>query len=100
SVSLTGEVAPKRCCLRSAGKAGDALFVTGMLGASLATGHHLNFRPRLGEARWLAKNFKIHAMMDLSDGLGSDLPRLALASGTGFQIEPASLPRAADTTPE
>jgi thiamine-monophosphate kinase len=100
AVSLTGEVAPKRCCLRSAGKAGDALFVTGRLGGSLATGHHLNFRPRLSEARWLAKNFKIRAMMDLSDGLGADLPRLALASGVGFQIDPEALPRADGVTPE
>jgi thiamine-monophosphate kinase len=100
AVSLTGEVAPKRCCLRSAGKAGDALFVTGRLGGSLATGHHLNFRPRLSEARWLAKNFKIRAMMDLSDGLGADLPRLALASGVGFQIDPEALPRADGVTTE
>jgi thiamine-monophosphate kinase len=100
SVALTGEVAPKRCCLRSAGRAGDALFVTGQLGGSLASGHHLNFRPRLNEARWLAKNFNIHAMMDLSDGLGADLPRLALASGVGFQIDPEKLPRADGVTAE
>jgi thiamine-monophosphate kinase len=100
SVSLTGEVAPKRCCLRSGGRAGDALFVTGQLGGSLASGHHLNFRPRLVEARWLAKNFDVHAMMDLSDGLGADLPRLALASGVGFQIDREQLPRAAGVSDE
>src|SRR5258708_6572336 len=100
SVSLTGEVAPKRCCLRSGGRAGDALFVTGQLGGSLASGHHLNFHPRLSEARWLSKNFDIHAMMDLSDGLGADLPRLALASGVGFQIDREMLPRAAGVSEE
>ena len=99
TVSLTGEVSPKRLCRRSGGRAGDALFVTGQLGGSLASGHHLRFRPRLDEARWLAKNFKIHAMMDLSDGLGADLPRLALDSGVGFQIDPEALPRAAGVTP-
>ena len=94
AVSLTGEVSPKRCCLRSGGRAGDALFVTGVLGGSLASGHHLEFRPRLTEARWLAKHFAVHAMMDLSDGLGADLPRLALASGVGFRVDRERLPRA------
>lgn len=95
TVSLTGEVSAKRCCLRSGGQAGDALFVTGALGGSLASGRHLNFRPRLSEARWLAKQFAVHAMMDLSDGLGADLPRLALASGVGFRVDREHLPRAA-----
>jgi thiamine-monophosphate kinase len=44
------------------------------------------------ESRWLTKNFSIHAMMDLSDGLGTDLPRLARASGVGFEIDPKNLP--------
>ena len=39
------------------------------------------------ESRWLTKNFSIHAMMDLSDGLGADLPRLARASRVGFDID-------------
>ena len=100
SVSLTGEVSAKRCCLRSGGRAGDALFVTGTLGGSQTSGRHLNFRPRLTEARWLAKNFSVHAMMDLSDGLGADLPRLALTSGVGFQVNRDQLPRAAGVTEE
>ena len=100
SVSLTGEVSAKRCGLRSGGRAGDVLFVTGVLGGSLADGRHLNFRPRLAEARWLAKNFKVRAMMDLSDGLGADLPRLALASGVGFHVDREQLPRAEGITQE
>jgi thiamine-monophosphate kinase len=44
------------------------------------------------ESRWLTKNFSIHAMMDLSDGLGVDLPRLARASKVGFNIEMENLP--------
>jgi thiamine-monophosphate kinase len=66
--------------------------VTGKLGGSLR-GKHLSFEPRLAESRWLTQNFQVHAMIDLSDGLGSDLPRLATASGTGFEIDLAALPK-------
>jgi thiamine-monophosphate kinase len=44
------------------------------------------------ESRWLTENFSIHAMMDLSDGLGTDLPRLARASKIGFKIDTEKLP--------
>ena len=71
---------------------GDALFVTGKLGGSIKR-KHLNFIPRIAEARWLAANFRIHAMMDLSDGLGADLPRLAAANRVGFEVEEKALPR-------
>ena len=91
SVALTGTVATRNCCLRSGGKPGDVLFVTGKLGGSI-TGHHLRFKPRLDEAAWLAGNFKPRAMMDLSDGLAADLPRLAGASGCGYQIDVNTLP--------
>jgi len=91
SVALTGRVAKRHLIPRAGGRPGDLLFVTGRLGGSLA-GHHLDFVPRLAEGRWLAKNFHPHAMMDLSDGLGGDLPRLARASGCGFDVDRASLP--------
>ncbi|MEI6073136.1 MAG: thiamine-phosphate kinase [Verrucomicrobiae bacterium] len=89
SVALTGAMDGVRPVLRSGGRPGDWLFVTGKLGGSLA-GHHLDFIPRLAEGRWLARHVRPHAMMDLSDGLGSDLPRMARASGCGFHVE--SLP--------
>ena len=85
SVALTGWVERARCVTRSGGKPGDTLFVTGRLGGSRA-GKHLDFTPRLREARWLTEHFSLHAMMDLSDGLGADLPRLARASGCGFEL--------------
>lgn len=91
SITLTGSVEKSRCVLRSGGCAGDAVFVTGRLGGSIRS-KHLDFIPRIAEARWLTENFRIHAMMDLSDGLGSDLPRLARASRTGFEIQPEKLP--------
>lgn len=92
SVGALGSVEKKRCLHRSGGKAGDILFVTGKLGGS-GHGRHLSFVPRIAEARWLTAQFRIHAMMDLSDGLGADLPRLAEASGLGFELDEAALPR-------
>jgi thiamine-monophosphate kinase len=92
SIALTGSVTRKACCLRSGGKPGHRLYVTGRLGGSIA-GRHLRFVPRLEEARWLAQTHKPGAMMDLSDGLAADLPRLAKASGCGYQIDPDRLPR-------
>ena len=97
SVSVSGYVEPNRRVLRSGGRAGDDLYVTGRLGGSIR-GRHLSFLPRIEEARWLTKNFKINAMMDLSDGLGTDLPRLAEASQVGFEVDEASLPRSSGAT--
>ncbi len=93
SVSVTGFVEKDRWTSRSGGRKGDDLFVTGRLGGSLR-GKHLRFMPRINESRWLTKNFRVHAMMDLSDGLGADLPRLAKASKLGFKIDMEKLPRA------
>ena len=91
SVALTGYASKRHLVTRSGGRPGDMLFVTGKLGGSIAK-HHLDFVPRLEEGRWLAAKFHPHAMMDLSDGLGGDLPRLARASGCGFEVDLAALP--------
>ena len=93
NVAMTGEVARREFVPRGGGRPGDLLFVTGVLGGSLRSGWHLKFRPRLAEARWLAGTIRPSAMMDLSDGLAADLPRLAAASGTGFVLEPEAVPR-------
>ena len=92
SVSVAGFVEKDRVVLRSGGRGKDDLFVTGRLGGSIR-GKHLRFVPRLNESRWLTANFSIHAMMDLSDGLGADLPRLARASHLGFEVDENALPR-------
>lgn len=93
NVAMTGEVATREFVTRGGGNVGDVLFVSGVLGNSVASGAHLCFAPRLGQARWLVKSFHVHAMMDLSDGLAADLPRLARASRTGFRIDPNLVPR-------
>ena len=93
SIALTGSVERRHCVLRSGGKPGDAIFVTGRLGGSFGSGKHLDFIPRVAEARWLAEHFRLHSMMDLSDGAASDLPRLATASGCGFELWEDKLPR-------
>ena len=98
SVAMLGSVERRHLTLRGGGKPGDVICVTGRLGGSLA-GRHLDFKPRLAEARWLARHARPSAMMDLSDGLAKDLPRLADASGTGFQINPALLPCHRGCTP-
>jgi thiamine-monophosphate kinase len=92
SVSLTGFVEKHRWVGRGGGRAKDELFVSGRLGGSLR-GRHLKFAPRIEESRWLTRNFPIHAMMDLSDGLGADLPRLARASCVGFEVDEDAIPR-------
>jgi thiamine-monophosphate kinase len=97
TVAVIGQVEKKRWVSRHGGKPGDQLFVTGRLGRSI-TGKHLRFIPRIEESRWLTANFPIHAMMDLSDGMGADLPRLARASGVGFEIDETALPRARGAT--
>lgn len=98
SVAMLGQVEPRRLVLRSSGKPGDAILVTGRLGGSIA-GKHLDFIPRLSEARWLTEHARPSAMMDLSDGLAKDLPRLADASGTGFHLDPSLLPLTPGCTP-
>jgi len=91
SIALTGFVPRGKAILRTGAKVGDAIFVTGELGGTLA-GKHLNFEPRLAEARWLADNFSIHAMMDVSDGLAGDLPHMLRASGVGAELLKSAVP--------
>jgi thiamine-monophosphate kinase len=91
SVALLGWVPRGKGVLRSGAEAGDAIFVTGELGGSLA-GKHLTFEPRLAEARWLAQHFPIHAMLDISDGLAGDLRHLLTASRVGAELLATAIP--------
>ena len=89
-VTLLGHA--DRPVLRSGAKPGDAVFVTGKLGGSFCSGKHLTFTPRIREAQWLTKNFCVHAMLDISDGLANDLQRLSEASRVGFEVASAKIP--------
>jgi len=91
SIAMLGWAPRGKAVLRSGAEAGDAIFVTGELGGSLA-GKHLDFEPRLVEARWLAQNFSIHAMVDLSDGLAGDLRHILRASRVGAALRAAAIP--------
>jgi thiamine-monophosphate kinase len=91
SVALVGFVPRGKAVLRSGAQPGDAIFVTGELGGSLA-GKHLEFEPRLEEARWLAEHFAVHAMIDLSDGLATDLRHVMRASGVGAELLKSAIP--------
>ncbi|CAG0992795.1 thiamine-monophosphate kinase [Phycisphaerales bacterium] len=101
AISVVGLPHPARGpVLRSGARSGDLLYTTGSIGGSLRAdglGKHLTFEPRLREARHLADTLgpRLHAMLDVSDGLGVDAARLATASHACVEIEEARLP----TTP-
>lgn len=92
SVTVLGRAHRKGAVLRGGARAGDEIWVTGPLGGSYPSGHHLTFEPRLKEAALLMERATVHAMIDISDGLGKDLRQLAAASGLRAEIERERLP--------
>jgi thiamine-monophosphate kinase len=110
SVTVIGEIAEGEELLRSGASPGDLLYVSGTLGEAehglrllrKTTGKvnykneamrkHLYPEPRVELGRWLAQRKLATAMMDVSDGLSSDLPRLCAASGVGAKIDLSKLP--------
>ena len=103
-VTALGTVPRGTAVLRSGARPGDALFVTGVLGASWTDGntHQYTFQPRLAEGAFLRSRRYVSAMMDLSDGLGADLPRLLNASHVSCEIDADAIPLsdAARSTPD
>lgn len=93
NTSIVGIVEKKYLVLRNGARAGDIIFVTGRLGGA-NLGKHLKFRPRIKEARFLVKNFKINAMIDISDGLTQDLGHILKESNTGAIIFEELIPLA------
>jgi thiamine-monophosphate kinase len=90
-VSMLGVVEKKNLVLRSGAKEGDVIFVSGKLGGSIL-GKHLKFTPRLREARFLVKNFKVNSMIDISDGLVQDLSHILKESNAGAVIYEELIP--------
>lgn len=91
SVTIVGTVPKNRIIRRAGAQPGDAIFVTGELGGSLS-GKHLDFVPRLVEASWLAENYPLSSMMDLSDGLAGDLRHILHASKVGAELLSTAIP--------
>jgi thiamine-monophosphate kinase len=82
---------------RAGSRVGDWIYVTGSLGRSLPTGHHLRFAPRLAEGEWLARRGVVRAMLDVSDGLAKDVRSLA-PPGASAALYAGMLPRRAGAT--
>jgi thiamine-monophosphate kinase len=112
AVTVFGECPGRGAVLRSGAKPGDELLVTGPLGRAAAglrrrrdgaplsdelVEAHRRPWPRLSEGM-AARGAHAHAMIDLSDGIGLDLHRLADASGVGFALD--DLPVAEGATEE
>lgn len=91
-VTVLGRPGPGGPVLRSGGLQDDALCVTGSLGGSWRGDRHVAFAPRLAEGRALAERYNAHAMIDLSDGLATDLRHLCLASNVGAELFAPSIP--------
>lgn len=95
-VSLLGEGPANGAWLRNGAKPGDWLLVTGELGGSRG-GKHLDFIPRLEEARRIREQAGtgVHACIDITDGLARDAGHLCEESRCGIEIDESSLPAAA-----
>ena len=94
NVTMLATCSDHKPVLRSGARADDVIMVTGQLGGS-STGKHLTFEPRLAEAKLLAESVDLHAMIDISDGLSSDLLHICRASGVAAVVDAEALPLSA-----
>lgn len=95
NITLMGLESAGGAVLRKGAKPGDLIFVSGPLGGSFSSGRHFRPEPRLklaGELK-LALGDGLHAMIDLSDGLGGDLRHILKESGgLGAILDAQSIP--------
>ncbi len=92
TLTIFGQVTARGAVLRSGARPGDSLCVTGCLGGAWRDEKHLTFTPRVAEALALHEEYELTAMIDLSDGLSTDLSHICKASGCGAQIHCDLLP--------
>jgi len=91
AITVTVLAHAARPVTRSGARVGQLVGVTGELGGSLL-GRHLTFPPRVAEAQRLAATVRLGAMLDLSDGLSSDVGHICQESGVGVVIEADRVP--------
>jgi thiamine-monophosphate kinase len=91
SVAMISECVGNEPITRSGAKVGDCICVTGKLGGS-GYGRHLEFEPRVKEAMKIAAAVKVNSMIDISDGLSSDLNRICTQSAVGAIIDAQLIP--------
>jgi thiamine-monophosphate kinase len=96
-ITVVAEPGPAGVVGRGGARVGDSVYVTGELGGSYdesGLGHHLTFTPRIQEALALAEELgdRLHAMIDISDGLGRDASHIARMSGVGIAMEATAIP--------
>ena len=93
SVTVLGEATARGAVRRSGARPGDAILVTGPLGGSLFAGRHLRPEPRVAEALAVHQIAPIHALIDISDGLSSDLGHILTESGgLGAVLDEPAIP--------
>jgi len=95
SVALLGETRGLEPVRRSGARVGDAIAVTGPLGGSIL-GKHLRFTPRIREGLELNRRFELHSMIDISDGLSTDLGHVCDESRVGAVLYQDRLPISPD----
>lgn len=88
----TGMLPSGTALLRSGAKADDSIFVTGALGRSI-DGKHLDFTPRVEEGIFLRETGLVNSMIDISDGLATDLRHILKQSGVGAVLEAEQIPK-------
>jgi thiamine-monophosphate kinase len=107
-IIVVGSVPKGTAVLRSGARPGDSIYVTGDLGGSAAAiarmregkvraaDYERHFHPaaRVEVGRWLRRRGLASAMIDISDGLSTDLEHICEESGVGAEIEVAAIPRA------
>lgn len=120
AITIVGEVRPSNLKRRAGARPGDVIALTGPLGASHAGLRLLSARPDLAaqdrfagvlrafrtptpclaQGRWLGASRNVHALMDSSDGLSTDLARFCTASGAGAMVDAVPVDPEARTVAE